>query len=291
MISSENSLIISKVFGLIFSLSLIFFGIEDTYSSIIFVLIMLTIGIPHGSIDHLIAFLHPETRRFKNKFTFYLVYLFLIALNIVLWIISPFLGLFLFLIVSCYHFGETQVIGYNSTENRSLNFVVGANILLSLFLNNIFELQQILKDFSFFSSLDLTSFDKIFFLLISVAILMMTIVHFDIRRKVPLYAELTILYLIFYHTDILTSFSIYFGFSHSLPMLLLEYEEMKVKNFFSFYLKTLPFTILSILFGCILYFFNSNVFTVNNLILFVFIIVSSLTLPHVFIMKDFIKNK
>ena len=120
---------------------------------------------------------------------------------------------------------------------------------------------------------------------------MISVVQFKINKKVPLYAEMSILYLIFYHTDILTSFSIYFGFSHSLPMLIMEYKEMKEKNFLSFYLKTLPFTLLEVVFGVVLYFFNNDLLTANNLILFTFIVISSLTLPHVFIMKDFVENK
>ena len=291
MVSSHNGLLTSKIIGLIFSLSLIFFDVGDSYSGIIFIMIMLSIGIPHGSVDHIIAFLNPDSRRFSSKLHFFIAYISLIIINVMIWIFSPFIGLTIFLLISCYHFGETQVIGYNSTENKFLNFVVGANILLSLFLNNIFELQEILVEFKLFSTLDLSSFEKIFFLLVSVSILMMTIVHFDIKKKVPLYAELTILYLIFYHTDILTSFSIFFGFSHSLPMLLMEYEEMKEKSFLIFYLKTLPFTLLAIAFGLVLYYFNNSILTTDNLILFVFIIISSLTLPHVFIMKDFVKSK
>ena len=291
MILSKNYIISSKLIGLIFALSLIFFKVEDSYSSIIFVIVMLTIGIPHGSVDHIIAFINPESRRFKSKLSFFTVYLSLIVLNIIIWVFSPYLGLFTFLLVSCYHFGEAQVIGFNNTKNKLLNFVLGANILLSLFLNNIFELQFILLDLTLFSSIDLSSYDKTFFLLISVAVLMISVVYFKIEKKVPLYAEMSILYLIFYHTDILTSFSIYFGFSHSLPMLLLEYKEMKEKNFLSFYAKPLPFTTLAIIFGIILYYFNNDLLTANNLILFTFIVISSLTLPHVFIMKDFVENK
>ena len=58
-----------------------------------------------------------------------------------------------------------------------------------------------------------------------------------------------------------------------------------------FYLKTLPFTILSLISGLLLYMYDSNLFTNDNVILFIFIIISSLTLPHVFIMKDFVKDK
>ena len=291
MTSSLNYLIPSKIFGLIVSLSIIFFGIESSYSILFFLFIMLTIGIPHGSIDHLIAFLNPETRRFQNKFYFFVAYISLIFFNILLWIVSPYLGLFVFLIISCYHFGETQVLGYTTTDNKFLNFVLGANILLSLFLNNIFELQEILYSFSFFSNIDLSSFDKIFFLLLSISVLMISIIYSDVERKVLLYAEMSIMYLIFFHTDLLTSFSLFFGFSHSLPMLLIEFNEMKENNFIKFYIKTLPFTFLSILFGIIIYYFNSDLITTDNLILFIFIIISSLTLPHVFIMKDFIQNK
>ena len=252
---------------------------------------MLSIGIPHGSVDHIIAFINPDARRFNSKLIFYIIYLSLIVINIVLWIISPFLGLLIFLLISCYHFGETQVLGYNSTDNKLLNFVIGANILLSLFLNNIIELQGILYILPEFSNLDLSNFDGAFFLLISVAVLMLSVTNFNIKRKVPLYAEITILYLVFYHTDLLTSFTLYFGFCHSLPMLMLEFEEFKTDNFIKFYLKTLPFTILSLIFGFLLYQFNNDLLTSDNLILFVFIIISSLTLPHVFIMKDFVKDK
>ena len=281
----------SKLAGLILALSIIFFGLESSYSVELFIIVMLSIGIPHGSVDHIIAFINPNARKFKSKPIFYVIYLSLIVINIMIWIISPFLGLLVFLIISCYHFGETQVIGYNSTDNKLLNFVVGANILLSLFLNNIAELQEILYIIPEFSNLDLSGFDNVFFLLISVAILMLSIINFDIKRKVPLYAEITILYMVFFHTDLLTSFTLYFGFCHSLPMLMLEFKEFKNDNFVKFYLKTLPFTILSIIFGFLLYQFNNDLLTSDNLILFVFIIISSLTLPHVFIMKDFVKGK
>ena len=281
----------SKLAGLILALSIIFFGLESSYSILLFLIVMLSIGIPHGSVDHIIAFINPKARKFDSKFIFYTTYLSLIIFNIIIWVLSPFLGLLVFLIISCYHFGETQVIGYNPTDNRILNFVIGANILLSLFLNNIVELQEILYIIPQFATLDLSAFDSVFFLLISVGILMLSIVNFDIKRKVPLYAEITILYMVFFHTDLLTSFALYFGFCHSLPMLMLEFKEFKTENFIKFYLKTLPFTILSIFFGFLLYQFNNDLLTSDNLILFVFIVISSLTLPHVFIMKDFVKDK
>lgn len=286
-----NVIVKSKLAGLILAFAIIFFGLESSYSILLFLIVMLSIGIPHGSVDHIIAFINPEARKFNSKLIFYITYLSLIVFNIALWVISPFLGLLVFLIISCYHFGETQVIGYNPTDNKLLNFVVGANILLSLFLNNIAELQEILYILPQFASLDLTEFDSVFFLLISVAVLMLSIVNFEIKRKVTLYAEITILYMVFFHTDLLTSFALYFGFCHSLPMLMLEFKEFKTDSFMRFYLKTLPFTILSIIFGFLLYQFNNDLLTSDNLILFVFIIISSLTLPHVFIMKDFVKDK
>ena len=286
-----NVIVKSKLAGLILAFAIIFFGLESSYSILLFLIVMLSIGIPHGSVDHIIAFINPEARKFNSKLIFYITYLSLIVFNIALWVISPFLGLLVFLIISCYHFGETQVIGYNPTDNKLLNFVVGANILLSLFLNNIAELQEILYILPQFASLDLTGFDSVFFLLISVAVLMLSIVNFEIKRKVTLYAEITILYMVFFHTDLLTSFALYFGFCHSLPMLMLEFKEFKTDSFMKFYLKTLPFTILSIIFGFLLYQFNNDLLTSDNLILFVFIIISSLTLPHVFIMKDFVKDK
>ena len=97
--------------------------------------------------------------------------------------------------------------------------------------------------------------------------------------------------MVFFHTDLLTSFALYFGFCHSLPMLMLEFKAFKSESFVKFYIKTLPFTIISLIFGFVLYQFNNDLLTSDNLILFVFIVISSLTVPHVFIMKDFVKDK
>ena len=103
----------SKLAGLILALSIIFFGLESSYSILLFLIVMLSIGIPHGSVDHIIAFINPKARKFDSKLIFYTTYLSLIIFNIIIWVLSPFLGLLVFLIISCYHFGETQVIGYN----------------------------------------------------------------------------------------------------------------------------------------------------------------------------------
>ena len=50
----------SKVVGLILALCIIFYGLESSYSILLFILVMLSIGIPHGSVDHLIAFINPK---------------------------------------------------------------------------------------------------------------------------------------------------------------------------------------------------------------------------------------
>ena len=96
MSSSENYILPSKIVGLIFVLSLIFFDLGNSYSSIIFIVIMLLIGIPHGSVDHIIAFINPKTRKFKSKFHFFFAYISLIILNTFIWIFSPYLGLSIF---------------------------------------------------------------------------------------------------------------------------------------------------------------------------------------------------
>ena len=64
---SENYILPSKIVGLIFALSLIFFDLGNSYSSTIFIVIMLLIGIPHGSVDHIIAFINPKTRKPRQK--------------------------------------------------------------------------------------------------------------------------------------------------------------------------------------------------------------------------------
>ena len=70
------------------------------YSSIL----ILLLGIPHGAIDHVLFF----KKRKMSQLKFYSIYLGLSFLFVILWHILPVTSLILFLLISAFHFGESQ---------------------------------------------------------------------------------------------------------------------------------------------------------------------------------------
>ena len=81
-----------------------------------FLLISL-IGIPHGAIDNVI--LQSEYK--MSKFKFYGLYILSIVLYTLMWFILPIYAFLLFLLISAYHFGESQLVNHLSKIKKSKN--------------------------------------------------------------------------------------------------------------------------------------------------------------------------
>ena len=75
-----------------------------------FIFFIVTTGIPHGAIDHLVE---KETLKRENKifgFNFFLLkYLLYILFYGLMWYFLPSMSLLFFLIISAEHFGETDI--------------------------------------------------------------------------------------------------------------------------------------------------------------------------------------
>jgi Brp/Blh family beta-carotene 15,15'-monooxygenase len=79
----------------------------DTINIISLGLILL-LGIPHGAIDNILFLENNNTR----PLYFYAAYLTAIAMNGVIWFIAPVLSMLGFLLLSAYHFGQSQLGQY-----------------------------------------------------------------------------------------------------------------------------------------------------------------------------------
>jgi Brp/Blh family beta-carotene 15,15'-monooxygenase len=89
-------------------------------------LLILTIGVSHGSLDHVKGKKLFNILNIKKISIFYFSYILIAILVIIIWIIIPFISLIIFLIVASYHFGkeDTQfLINENSYFNQLLFFL------------------------------------------------------------------------------------------------------------------------------------------------------------------------
>ena len=115
--------------------SLITFKINNfTISPLICLLLILSIGISHGSLDNIKGKKLLKILKLIIFLFFIYIYILIAILIIILWIIIPSISLIIFLIVASYHFGkeDTQfLIIENSYLNQLLFFIKGTLIMLA----------------------------------------------------------------------------------------------------------------------------------------------------------------
>ena len=129
-------------YGLAVVLGIVFIQFQhniEGINSICLVLILL-FGIPHGGVDHLI---HTSTSSNSGLLKYILNYLMIAVAYIIWWIIDPSKALFIFIILSAYHFGQEFIadIGIKS-QKILLNLIWGGVILISPMLFNYQEITQ-----------------------------------------------------------------------------------------------------------------------------------------------------
>ena len=112
--------------------SLVFFLLANAFSVIIdqsknliispaiCLLLILTIGISHGSLDNIKGKKLLNILNINKIYLFYLFYIFVILFVIILWLIIPSLTLILFLLVASYHFGKEDT-DFLIDKNLALN--------------------------------------------------------------------------------------------------------------------------------------------------------------------------
>jgi len=256
------------------------------------------LGIPHGAIDN-ILFLRDN--QIKN-WEFIGVYLAIIGFNIVLWVVLPSIAYILFLLLSAYHFGQSQFSHYadkHSLVYKALYFFWGISILAGLVYFNIGEIQLLMNDqdeFAVLSSLHEES-TMLHTFLSATIITFGLMVFLTIKNSLNLEALLmetlviALVLICFYLMPLLIGFTLYFVILHSFKVLREEYmflnAKKEVSSIGNFVKLVAPFTLLSIggialLFGLI--YLDILTLPYGYLLL---IVISSITLPHVFVMNRF----
>ena len=288
-------------------LSLPFLEVDDSsISPIICLLLILVIGISHGSLDHIKGKKLLKIFKLNNILVFYFIYSFLAFSITFLWIFFPTLTLIFFLVVASFHFGkeDTQfLIEENSYLNQLLLFSKGSLIILApLFFHfdetiAIFKL-LLIENETFYLSLSYIENNK----LLIIGIILSTISSvflfankFDIK-KLTIFLDYFSIIIINYHFTPLIAFTIYFCFLHSIRHIISLISELDQDNLFKgfsiFIKKALPLTFITATFCLIsLYFLNKNYGIDSSILKLIFIGLASLTFPHILLEYLIEKNE
>ena len=231
----------------------------DIIHQIIGSLFLITIfGIPHGAIDNII--LKSDVK--ISNLRFYTLYIFCILLYIITWFISPIISFYIFLIISSYHFGESQLANYkiSNNNNKLIYLIWGTALMSTLFYYNeveLINLFSLFEDTENLNSLFYHNYFKIIFYASNILIfssLIFLLLKNQIKASVfrnELF-QLFLLHLTFYLFPVIISFTLYFVFLHSLKVLSQEFNYLNIiykkLSISKFIILLTPHTLLSLAF-------------------------------------------
>lgn len=258
------------------------------------------LGIPHGAIDNV---LYIREVKLKNA-QFISVYVIIIGFNILLWFLFPLLAYILFLFISAYHFGQSQFSHYFKKQkfiHQITNLMWGISVLSALTLFNLPEIQTMMKDYPDFNAFNPVHQQNGLLLLfgISSMLTILSLIGLTYIKAIKIESflmECVILVLIlasFYFMPVIIGFTLYFVILHSFKVLGEEYRFLllakEVKSRLGFVKLLTPFSVLSFV-GIGILFLGIH-FEVLNISYgyCLLILISSITLPHVFVMNKFYK--
>jgi Brp/Blh family beta-carotene 15,15'-monooxygenase len=300
-----NHSFIFFLFSYIFSLIIFKFN-NLSISPLICLLLILTIGVSHGSLDHVKGKKLFNILNIKKISIFYFLYTLIAISVIIIWIIIPSISLMIFLLVASFHFGkeDTQfLISENSYFNQLLFFLKGLLIILAPMFFHFDETITIFKfllidNEIFYSTLEFIEVNKI--LPIGIILSTLSCVYLFLRKfeikKFIIFLDFFSILILNYYLSPLVAFTIYFCFLHSIRhsiTLIYEIDKNDFKNGLKvFSKKVLPLTILTAIFCLIgLYLLNNNYDFNSSILKIIFIGLASLTFPHILLEYFLEKNE
>jgi Brp/Blh family beta-carotene 15,15'-monooxygenase len=275
-------------------------------SPIICLFLILTIGISHGSLDHIKGKKLFNILKIDNIYLFFVAYI-LIGLNvIILWLIFPATSLIIFLLFASYHFGKEDTEFLTDkylTSNQLLFFLKGLLIIIAPLqfhfeeTINIFKLLFVENE-KFYIFLDFIENNKILpiiFLLSAFSSIFLFVKNFNFINF-SIFLDFFSILILNYYLSPIVAFTFYFCFLHSVRhsfSLIFQLNAESFKNGFLIFLKkTLPLTILTAVIYLITLFYLNNSYEFNDAVLkVIFIGLASLTFPHILLEYLLEKNE
>lgn len=275
------------------------FPIPNHIQWIFFSIIIIITGIPHGALDHEVA---KQSSALKNQVfsakKFHARYISSMLLYGIVWYLFPTLSFYLFLVISAFHFGETD-LPIDSPKVSLLGVLLqvsyGLLVLFILLFVHIDTVLPIIQRINIFSSalINYLQGDNIALVAISVSLIfffLTLIASYIIHKKniVDIWHLFKLVSFVLISALILPlplCFIIYFGLWHSISSLEnirqhLSKSKNETLSWQSLMIQCVPLTAISLvgLFSVIFFLDLTN--NINLVIMGLFIGISILTLPH-----------
>ena len=258
------------------------------------------IGIPHGAADNHIFFrsnIYPAKYR---KLLFYLTYLFIAGIYGVFWIFFPAASLILFLFISVYHFGQSNLFYLSVNKNVFLRFflsVLWGSYALGLpLLFHANEALPVIEKILGYKVMSISQVDTVLWPLV-IALFMGNVVmlvvlkmsgYLRIRHFVKEMLNLLILGGLSYFAPLFIAFLTYWIFWHSLNSVIeisnFLFGRNRLHKLKLFYKKSWPLSVISVTGIAVVLLLSSHSNSLEGMLSLYFILIAVITLPHVIMM-------
>lgn len=268
-------------------------------------LFMVALGIPHGATDlYIFQKVSDKRARKTNTHRFLVRYLGVLSAYAVLWIFVPSAALLLFLVISAYHFGQSN---WHFLSQRlippvqnGMNVMWGTTVVFTPLLFHFPEAAAIISDIIrqplFILSSDVAfpiAFSLFFLTFLGTSILFFT-GYLSLKEFAAEVLKLGVLCALFYYTPLLLGFTVYFVAWHALGAMQdqIEFIQTMESQFTwkKYFQKALPFTVLAIAglgawYATHILFFE-DIWSIG----WVFTFIAIITLPHAFVIEELYKE-
>ncbi|OZV69781.1 Brp/Blh family beta-carotene 15,15'-dioxygenase [Winogradskyella aurantia] len=264
--------------------------IESAYEEYLAYFFILTVGIVHGANDvSLISFITKSRGMSKNKYL--ISYIAIIIVMSIAFFQFPFLALLIFILFSCYHFGEQHF--YNQLHQAGvtgnlLYLSYGILIFGLLFYLNYTETSSIIAELT---GITLDAFYFLYFLILGlIATCVLVFINLkNFKDGLDYFQEfflIALFALLFKMASLLWAFAIYFIIWHSLPSLRDQtkalYGRLDASSLIKYFKSSLVNWIISVI-GLAVIFYISSRLEIRFITLF-FAFLAAITIPHVIVM-------
>ena len=262
---------------------------------------VLIIGMPHGALDHKIYFKALQKEEtVKRQIVFYAGYLLVVAVYAWLWYVQAFIGFVLFMLLTLYHFGQsdTERLPLNGFIKQLFILARGLSIAgLILFGSDPFYTSRIVESVTGISLISIvynfttTEELRLFFALMYPSIFLLgSLVSKQVPLKSWLSLDALVVPALFSLVDPIFAFALYFGlwhgYNHTKTMLDFLSSKDEQIGFGWFYKETALFSAISYIGLFIIYFLVEAFGDEALLVSILFTLISVITLPHMLVVEQ-----
>lgn len=272
-----------------------------------FIIMLLMTGIPHGGLDHVIAktTANENNKKFSIK-SFLGRYILAIAAYSCCWLIFPSLSLLFFILISAWHFGETDIADDKHKIFLSVcRFFWGTLVLMLILLMHQQETTEVLARISNnadavmnFWNFCKTNSNTLLIVSICINAILLSSAYltrqlsFSISRLI----NLLLILIISMYLPLLPSFALYFGGWHAVRSFELIFDYLNINGKYTdgspikMWVRSLPMSFLAGIFFLVLFFYWQQANITWDPLPVIFIFLSVITLPHLDVMDQMIRK-